>query len=66
MSPMPGILDSVEFIVWFMSPAIAKVCPSRNSSSVAVRRVDSAGMRNPFMTTALAKSSVLTSGATFR
>ena len=40
MSPMPGIFCSVEFIVLFISPAIANVWPSCSSSSVSVRRVD--------------------------
>ena len=66
MSPMPGIFVIVEFSELFMRPAIANVWPSRSSSSVDVRRVDSAGMRNPLICTALEKSSVLTSGATFR
>src|SRR3954470_12755306 len=66
MSPMPGIFCSVSFMVLFSSPAIANVCPSRSSSSVAVRRVVRAGTRKPFITTALEKSSELTSGATFR
>ena len=49
MSPMPGIFDIVLVSVLFISPAIANVCPSRSSTSVSVRRVDSAGMRNPSM-----------------
>ena len=66
MSPMPGIFCSDEFIVLFSRPAIANVWPSSSSSSVSVRRVVSAGIRNPCSVTALAKSSVLTSGRTFR
>ena len=66
MSPMPGILPIVLVTVLFISPAIANVWPSRSSTSVSVRRVDSAGTRKPSMMTALAKSSELTSGLTFR
>ena len=47
-------------------PAIANDCPSRSSTSVSARRVVSAGIRNPPRLTPFAKSSVLTSGATFR
>ena len=43
MSPMPGIFCSVEFIVLFISPAMANVWPLCSSSSVSVRRVLSAG-----------------------
>ena len=66
MSPMPGILLIVLVSVLFIRPAMANVCPSRSSTSVSVRRVDSAGTRKPSMTTALAKSSELTSGLTLR
>ena len=66
MSPMPGIFDIVLVRVLFINPAIANVCPSRSSTSVSVRRVDSAGTRKPSMMTALAKSSELTSGLTLR
>ena len=60
-SPMPGILliELVKVVV--IRPAMANVCPSRNSTSVSVRRVERAGTRNPSITTALAKSSELTS-----
>ena len=63
---MPGIFCIVDVIVLFMRPAIANVWPFCSSSSVSVRRVVSAGMRKPCSTTALAKSSVLTSGRTLR
>ncbi len=66
MSPMPGIFDIELVSVLFIRPAIANVWPSRSSTSVSVRRVDSAGMRKPSSVTALAKSSELTSGFTFR
>ena len=66
MSPMPGIFCIVDCIWLFIRPAIANVCPLRSSISVSVRRVDSAGMRKPLNTTALPKSSVLTSGLTLR
>ena len=66
MSPMPGIFCIVEFTELFISPAIANVCPLFSSISVSVRRVLRAGMRKPFSTMALPKSSVLTSGRTFR
>ena len=66
ISPMPGIFCIVEFMVLFINPAIANVWPLFNSSSVSVRRVLSAGIRNPFKVIALLKSSVLTSGRTFR
>ena len=66
MSPMPGIFCIVDCIWLFSRPAIANVCPLRSSISVSVRRVDRAGMRKPFNTTALPKSSVLTSGLTLR
>ena len=66
MSPIPGTFCIDLFIVLFIRPAIANVCPFCSSSSVSVRRVDSAGMRNPCSVIALVKSSVLTSGRTFR
>ena len=66
MSPSPGILLIVSVTVLSISPAIANVCPSRSSTWVSVRRVDSAGTRNPSIVTALLKSSALTSGATLR
>ena len=47
MSPMPGILRIVLVRVLFIRPAIANVWPSRSSTSVSVRRVDSAGTRKP-------------------
>ena len=62
MSPMPGIFVIDDVIVLFIRPAIANVWPLRSSSSVDVRRVISAGMRNPCSWMPLAKSSVLTSG----
>ena len=65
MSPMPGIFDSCEVMVLFISPAMAKVWPSCSSTSVCVRRVEMAGTRKPSSVTALLKSSELTSGATF-
>ncbi len=66
MSPMPGIF-CIEFtIVLLISPAMANVCPFSSSSSVSVRRVLSAGIRKPSSTMAFAKSSVLTSGRTFK
>ena len=65
MSPMPGIFDICEVSVLFISPAMANVCPSCSSTSVCVRRVEMAGTRKPSMVSALAKSSELTSGATF-
>ena len=40
--------------------------PSRSSTLVVAFRVESAGMRKPCSVIPLAKSSVLTSGATFR
>ena len=43
------------------SPAIANDWPSRSSTLVSARRVDSAGMRNPCSVMPLPKSSVLTS-----
>ena len=66
MSPIPGIFDIVDETTLFISPAIANVWPSCSSTSVSVRRVDSAGTRKPEMLTPLAKSSELTSGLTFR
>ena len=66
MSPMPGIFCSVELIVLLISPAIANVWPFIRSTSVSVRRVLSAGIRNPLRRTPFAKSSVLTSGRTLR
>ena len=66
MSPMPGILRIVSVTVLFIRPAMANVWPSRSSTSVSVRRVVSAGIRKPSTTTALAKSSELTSGLTLR
>jgi hypothetical protein len=59
---MPGIFDIVLLSELFINPAIANVCPSRSSTSVSVRRVDSAGTRKPSIVMALAKSSELTSG----
>ena len=47
MSPMPGIFCIVEFIELLIRPAIANVWPSSSSTSVSVRRVLSAGIRNP-------------------
>ena len=44
---MPGIFCIVDVILLFMRPAMAKVWPSCSSSSVSVRRVLRAGMRNP-------------------
>jgi hypothetical protein len=66
MSPMPGIFVIVDVIELFIRPAIANVCPLRSSSSVEVFRLINAGIRNPENCTALAKSSVLTSGLTCR
>ncbi len=54
------------FNVLFIRPAIANVWPSCSSTSVSVRRVDSAGTRKPSSVIALLKSSELTSGRTFR
>jgi hypothetical protein len=48
MSPIPGIFCIVEFSVLFISPAMANVWPSWSSTSVSVRRVESAGTRKPF------------------
>ena len=62
---MPGIFWSCEVTVLFSRPAIANVWPSCSSTSVSVRRVEIAGTRKPESATALAKSSELTSGATF-
>jgi len=66
MSPMPGTFWSVLFIELLSRPATANVCPFDSSSSVSVRRVVSAGIRKPLSTTALLKSSALTSGRTFK
>ena len=66
MSPMPGTFDIVDDTVLFIRPAIANVWPSWSSTSVSVRRVDSAGTRKPERLTPLAKSSELTSGLTLR
>ena len=63
MSPMPGIFCSVDFIVLFISPAIANVWPSLQLElglGAARRERRECGSR--CSTTALAKSSVLTSG----
>jgi hypothetical protein len=54
MSPMPGIFCSDEFIVLFISPAIENVWPFSSSTSVSVRRVVNAGIRNPCSVTAFA------------
>ena len=66
ISPMPGTRRSVSSMLRSSSPEIANVWPSRSSTSVSVRRVESDGTRKPSMVTPLAKSSVLTSGITFR
>jgi len=66
MSPMPGIFRIVSVTVLFSSPAMANVWPSCSSTSVSVRRVDSAGTRKPSSVMALVKSSALTSGSTLR
>src|ERR1022692_4536947 len=47
-------------------PAMAKLSPSLRMTSVSARRWLSAGITNPWSVTALAKSRLLTSGATFR
>ena len=44
---MPGIFRIDWVSVLFIRPAMAKVWPSRSSTSVSVRRVDSAGTRKP-------------------
>ena len=55
MSPMPGIFCSVEFMLLLSRPAMANVWPSLSSSSVSVRRVESAGIRKPLRTTRVAE-----------
>ena len=51
----------------FIRPAMANVWPFvQLELGLGAARAQSAGMRKPFSTTALAKSSVLTSGRTFR
>ena len=66
MSPKPGILLMVSVTVLSIRPAMANVCPSRNSTSVSILRVVSDGTLKPLIEMALLKSSALTSGATLR
>src|SRR5216684_6336631 len=66
ISPRPGILLLMSVTRLSISPAITKLCPSCNSNSVSALRVLRAGTVNPEIVSALAKSRVLTSGATFR
>ncbi len=66
MSPIPGIFRIVSLTVLFIRPAMANVWPSRSSTSVSMRRVESAGTRKPSIVTAFWKSSALTSGRTLR
>ena len=62
IDPIHGNCEIFRESVVCSRPAIAKLCPSRNSMVVvAVRRV-SAGIVVPEMLTALVKSSALTSG----
>jgi hypothetical protein len=63
--PSRGIFDPLSCASLFSSPAMAKDWPSRSSTSVAARRVDSAGIRKPASCRPFAKSRVLTSGWTF-
>ena len=53
-------------ILLSIRPARAKVCPSASWRLDSAFRLRRAGMRNPERTTALAKSSSLTSWAIFR
>jgi len=63
---IPGILFICSVTWLSISPAIAKLCPSRSSISDSARRVDSAGTVVPEMVIECAKSSELTSGLTFK
>jgi len=49
----PGIADIAAVTLRSSSPDSMKVCPSRNSTSVSARRVESAGTVKPEMVTAL-------------
>src|SRR6266481_218304 len=66
ISPIPGTLLSWACVRLSRRPAIPNDCPSLNSSSVSARRVEMAGIANPEIASAFAKSNVLTSGATWR
>ena len=66
ISPNTGTFEATSRVRLSIKPAIAKLWPSRNSTSVSARRVDNAGIKNPDTVTAFEKSSELTSGATFR
>ena len=65
-SPSPGILFTTSVTRLSISPAMAKLSPSRRSTSVSALRVLMAGIMKPWIVSALAKSSELTSGRTFR
>jgi len=65
-SPNPGIFCQMLVTRLSRSPAITKPCPSCISNSVCARRVLRAGIVKPEICSALAKSNVLTSGATTR
>ncbi len=65
MSPRPGNLFTCELLVVLIKPLMTKLSPSPSDTLVSVRRMVSAGTVVPAMFTALAKSSSLTSGATF-
>ncbi len=61
----PGIPAASSCVRLLRRPAIANDWPSRSSTLVDAFRVESAGTRKPCSVIPLAKSRVLTSGATF-
>src|SRR5207245_11359034 len=63
---MLGILEISSVYLLSIKPAIAKLWPSAKVISDCSRRVDSAGMKKPWMVSAFVKSKELTSGLTFK